>query len=134
MIFFFRNFHVNDSPQPHTRRRRHSRDFRFFSRISIKSLKRTDSHLGCDNNRVNHSTSIRFSYVNNSIKFNFISRFSHFITQFREATAYVSEVINSLGELSARAQGLNQPVTTTDRLRSSDDQFVYLLTEENDKK
>lgn len=52
----------------------------------------------------------------------------------REATAYVSEIINSIGQESARAQGLNQPVTTSDRLRNSDDQFVYLLTEENDKK
>lgn len=52
----------------------------------------------------------------------------------RDATAYVAEVINTIGQASAAAQGLNQPVTTSDRLRSSDDQVIYLMTEDNEKK
>ena len=47
---------------------------------------------------------------------------------------YVAEIINSIGNASAKAQGLSQPVTTSDRLRNSDDQVIYLLTEDNDKK
>lgn len=56
------------------------------------------------------------------------------IRSFRDATAYVAEVINTIGQASASAQGLNQPVTTSDRLRSSDDQVIYVLTEDNERK
>lgn len=52
----------------------------------------------------------------------------------RDTTAYVAEIINTIGQASAAAQGLNQPVTTSDRLRNSDDQVIYLMTEDNEKK
>lgn len=40
----------------------------------------------------------------------------------------MSEIVNELGEASARAQGLNKPVTTAQKLRNSD-QVIYLLSE-----
>jgi hypothetical protein len=46
----------------------------------------------------------------------------------------VAEIINTIGQASAAAQGLNQPVTTADRIRNTDEQFVYLMTEDNGKK
>lgn len=46
----------------------------------------------------------------------------------------MAEIINTIGQASAAAQGLNQPVTTSDRLRNSDDQVIYLMTEDNEKK
>lgn len=52
----------------------------------------------------------------------------------RDATAYVAEIINTVGQASAVAQGLNHPITTADRLRSAEDQVIYLMTEDNDKK
>ncbi|CRL01006.1 CLUMA_CG014252, isoform A [Clunio marinus] len=48
-----------------------------------------------------------------------------------DTTAYVAEIINTVGQASAAAQGLNHPVTTSDRLRNSDDQVIYLMTENN---
>ncbi|KAL7045763.1 hypothetical protein ACKWTF_002326 [Chironomus riparius] len=50
-----------------------------------------------------------------------------------DATAYVAEIINSIGQASAAAQGLNQAVTSSDRLRNCDEQVVYLMTEDNGK-
>ncbi|XP_070496477.1 alpha-tubulin N-acetyltransferase-like isoform X2 [Chironomus tepperi] len=50
-----------------------------------------------------------------------------------DATAYVAEIINTIGQASAAAQGLNQAVTTADRLRNCDEQVVYLMTEDNGK-
>jgi alpha-tubulin N-acetyltransferase 1 len=46
----------------------------------------------------------------------------------------VAEIINTIGQASGSAQGLNQPVTTSDRLRNSDDQVIYLMTEDDGKK
>lgn len=51
----------------------------------------------------------------------------------RDAASKISEIINDLGEASARAQGLNKPVTTAQKLRNSD-HIVYLLTEKTGKK
>lgn len=52
----------------------------------------------------------------------------------RDTTAYVAEIINTVGQASGAAQGLNQPVTTSDRLRNTDDQVIYLMTEDNERK
>lgn len=52
----------------------------------------------------------------------------------RDTTAYVAEIINTVGLASGAAQGLNQPVTTSDRLRNTDDQVIYLMTEDNERK
>nr|CAI5836717.1 unnamed protein product [Callosobruchus analis] len=41
----------------------------------------------------------------------------------------VSEVINAMGEASARAQGLSKPITTADRLRNSEHR-LYLLVDQ----
>lgn len=57
-----------------------------------------------------------------------------FIFICRDATAYVAEIINTIGQASAAAQGLNQAVTTSDRLRNADDQVIYLMTEDNDRR
>lgn len=51
----------------------------------------------------------------------------------REASSKISEIINELGEASAKAQGLNKPVTTGQKLRNSD-HIVYLLSEKTGKK
>lgn len=51
-----------------------------------------------------------------------------------DTTAYVAEIINAVGQASAAAQGLNQPVTTAERLRNTEEQVIYLMTEDNDKK
>lgn len=51
----------------------------------------------------------------------------------RDATTKISEIINEIGEASARAQGLNKPVTTAQKLRNSD-HVVYLLSEKTGKK
>lgn len=51
----------------------------------------------------------------------------------RDTTTKMSEIINTLGEASARAQGLAKPVTSAQKLRNSD-QSVYLLAEEAGKK
>lgn len=40
----------------------------------------------------------------------------------------MSEIINTLGEASARAQGLNKAVTSAQKLRNSD-HSVYLMAE-----
>lgn len=53
---------------------------------------------------------------------------------YRDATAYVAEIINTVGMESAKAQGLNQAVTTAERLRNSEDQIIYLMTEDNEDK
>lgn len=52
---------------------------------------------------------------------------------FSDAIAKISEIINELGELSARAQGLSKSVTTAQKLRQSD-QIVYLLAENTGNK
>uniref|UniRef100_U5ELP6 Alpha-tubulin N-acetyltransferase n=1 Tax=Corethrella appendiculata TaxID=1370023 RepID=U5ELP6_9DIPT len=49
-----------------------------------------------------------------------------------DATAQISEIINYIGQLSAAAQGLTNPVTTSQKLRNSD-HSIYLLFEPNDK-
>ncbi|KAI9587181.1 hypothetical protein GQX74_003028 [Glossina fuscipes] len=46
-----------------------------------------------------------------------------------DATAKISEIIDSLGLLSAKAQKLTKPVTTAQRLRSSENQVVYILAD-----
>ncbi|XP_031640999.1 alpha-tubulin N-acetyltransferase [Contarinia nasturtii] len=45
-----------------------------------------------------------------------------------DAIAKISDIINELGEASARAQGLSKAVTTAQKLRNSD-HIVYLLSE-----
>lgn len=57
-----------------------------------------------------------------------------FICFYRDTTAYVAEIINTVGQASAAAQGLNHPITTADRLRNADDQVIYMMTEDNEKK
>ncbi|XP_055628298.1 alpha-tubulin N-acetyltransferase [Toxorhynchites rutilus septentrionalis] len=49
-----------------------------------------------------------------------------------DATAQISEIINSVGQMSAQAQGLSNPVTTSQKLRSSD-HHIYLMFEPNEK-
>ncbi|XP_058456967.1 alpha-tubulin N-acetyltransferase [Malaya genurostris] len=49
-----------------------------------------------------------------------------------DATAQISEIINFIGQLSAQAQGLSNPVTTSQKLRNSD-HHIYLMFEPNDK-
>ncbi|XP_030386231.1 alpha-tubulin N-acetyltransferase 1 isoform X3 [Scaptodrosophila lebanonensis] len=46
-----------------------------------------------------------------------------------DATSKMSEVIDRLGQLSAVSQGLNKPVTTAQRLRMSENQTIYLLSD-----
>lgn len=53
---------------------------------------------------------------------------------FRDATSIVAEIINTIGQASAHAQGLNTAVTNAERIRNSEDQVIYIMTEENDKK
>ncbi|KAJ6643414.1 Alpha-tubulin N-acetyltransferase 1 [Pseudolycoriella hygida] len=45
-----------------------------------------------------------------------------------DTTTKITEIINEMGESSARAQGLTRAVTTAQKLRNSD-QVVYLLRE-----
>lgn len=52
---------------------------------------------------------------------------------FSDAIAKISEVINVIGESSAKAQGLSKPVTTVQKLRNSD-HIVYLLAEDTGNK
>ncbi|XP_053677670.1 alpha-tubulin N-acetyltransferase [Anopheles nili] len=49
-----------------------------------------------------------------------------------DATAQISEIINTVGSLSAQAQGLSVPVTTAQKLRNSD-HHIYLMFESDDK-
>ncbi|XP_050076224.1 alpha-tubulin N-acetyltransferase [Anopheles maculipalpis] len=49
-----------------------------------------------------------------------------------DATAQISEIINTVGSMSAQAQGLSVPVTTAQKLRNSD-HHIYLMFESNDK-
>ncbi|CAH1968298.1 unnamed protein product [Acanthoscelides obtectus] len=42
----------------------------------------------------------------------------------------VSEVINAMGEASAKAQGLSKPITTADRLRNSEHRLYILLDQQ----
>ncbi|XP_055612234.1 alpha-tubulin N-acetyltransferase [Uranotaenia lowii] len=49
-----------------------------------------------------------------------------------DATAQIAEIINFVGQLSAHAQGLSNPVTTSQKLRSSD-HHIYLMFESNDR-
>ena len=51
----------------------------------------------------------------------------------RDTTTKVTEIINEMGEASARAQGLSKAVTTAQKLRNSD-QSVYLLHENTGQK
>lgn len=55
------------------------------------------------------------------------------ILLYRDATTKIAEIINELGEASARAQGLSKPVTTAQKLRNSD-HIVYLLSEKTGRK
>ncbi|CAO1319420.1 unnamed protein product [Diamesa tonsa] len=50
-----------------------------------------------------------------------------------DATSIVAEIINTIGQASAHAQGLNTAVTNAERIRNSEDQVIYIMTEENDK-
>uniref|UniRef100_A0A336KAF2 CSON003497 protein n=1 Tax=Culicoides sonorensis TaxID=179676 RepID=A0A336KAF2_CULSO len=50
-----------------------------------------------------------------------------------EATARIAEIINEIGEASAKTQDLCVPVTTGDKLRRSD-HVIYLLNEKNDRR
>lgn len=52
---------------------------------------------------------------------------------YSDAIAKVSDIINELGEASARAQGLSKAVTTAQKLRNSD-HIVYLLSEPTGRK
>jgi alpha-tubulin N-acetyltransferase 1 len=45
----------------------------------------------------------------------------------------VAEVINTVGQKSAEAQGLSKSITTAERLRNSEDQVIYLMTEDDGK-
>lgn len=56
-----------------------------------------------------------------------------FVCFHRDMTTKMTEIINSMGEASARAQGLNKAVTTSQKLRNSD-QMVYLLTDNSGQK
>uniref|UniRef100_A0A182YJ97 Alpha-tubulin N-acetyltransferase n=1 Tax=Anopheles stephensi TaxID=30069 RepID=A0A182YJ97_ANOST len=49
-----------------------------------------------------------------------------------DATAQISEIINTVGSMSAQAQGLSVPVTTAQKLRNSD-HHIYLMFESDDK-
>ncbi|GAB0100596.1 Alpha-tubulin N-acetyltransferase [Sergentomyia squamirostris] len=49
-----------------------------------------------------------------------------------DATSKISEIINDVGEASARAQGLTRAVTTAQKLRNSD-HIVYLMSEKQGK-
>lgn len=51
---------------------------------------------------------------------------------YREATAKIAEIINEVGQESARAQGLSKPVTTSEKLRNSDHN-IYILSEHDGK-
>lgn len=53
---------------------------------------------------------------------------------FRDAISRTTEVVNALGEASAKAQGLSKPITTAERLRNSEHQKVYLLVDREAKK
>ncbi|XP_022221462.1 alpha-tubulin N-acetyltransferase 1 isoform X2 [Drosophila obscura] len=46
-----------------------------------------------------------------------------------DATSKISEIIDSMGQLSATSQGLSKPVTTAQRLRMSENQTIYLLAD-----
>lgn len=50
-----------------------------------------------------------------------------------DAQTKMTEVLNALGEASARAQGLTKPVTSAQKLRNTE-HSVYLLAEEAGKK
>uniref|UniRef100_A0A1B0CFN9 Alpha-tubulin N-acetyltransferase n=1 Tax=Lutzomyia longipalpis TaxID=7200 RepID=A0A1B0CFN9_LUTLO len=49
-----------------------------------------------------------------------------------DATSKISEIINDMGEASARAQGLTRAVTTAQKLRNSD-HSLYLMSEKGGK-
>lgn len=53
--------------------------------------------------------------------------------QLWEAVTKVSEIINTIGEASASAQGLTKPITTSERLRNAENQRLYLLIDKNTK-
>lgn len=63
----------------------------------------------------------------------FLNHFVFFLCFYRDMTTKMTEIINSMGEASARAQGLNKAVTTSQKLRNSD-QMVYLLTDNSGQK
>lgn len=56
-----------------------------------------------------------------------------FLNNCSDAIAKISDIINELGEASARAQGLSKAVTTAQKLRNSD-HIVYLLSEPTGRK
>lgn len=47
--------------------------------------------------------------------------------QLWDSISKVTDVVNALGAASANAQGLTRPITTSDRLRNSEQQILYLL-------
>ncbi|XP_054733239.1 alpha-tubulin N-acetyltransferase 1-like isoform X2 [Anastrepha obliqua] len=49
-----------------------------------------------------------------------------------DISSKVSEIIDHLGELSAVAQKLTKPVTSAQKLRSSENQTVYLMADVNE--
>lgn len=62
-----------------------------------------------------------------------IARFKVFFLNYRDASTKMSEIINTLGEASARAQGLNKAVTSAQKLRNSD-HCVYLMADNSGPK
>lgn len=64
----------------------------------------------------------------------FQSRKNKFVfISIRETATRISEIINEVGEASARAQGLSKPVTTAQKLRNSD-HVVYIISENSGRK
>lgn len=51
----------------------------------------------------------------------------------RDAITRTTEVVNAMGEASAKAQGLSKPITTAERLRNSEQQRLYLLVDREAK-
>lgn len=52
----------------------------------------------------------------------------------RDAITRTTEIVNAMGEASARAQGLTKPITTAERLRNSEQQRLYLLVDRDARK
>lgn len=49
---------------------------------------------------------------------------------FRDTQSKVTQIVNTMGEASAHAQGLSKPITTADKLRNSEHR-LYLLIDQN---
>jgi len=74
-----------------------------------------------------------FIHLEQEFRLKFMIEFC-FCSIHSDTTAYVAEIINTIGTASAAAQGLSQPVTTSDRLRNTEEQVIYLMTEDDGKK